>query len=218
MEHGIDTPKAVLKCGSGDNSDRIIEQRVEHLLRLNAEIARQKSLFGNDEEKRRAFLMTRPMDSRQAFGAFGMMISALPPLALVIKILVNDGVHAATGLLLLIAAAGTVTGVVALKLGQRYVPGALRSTSGFSVPNRVALWALTGSLWGAISGAAGGLVIFLVGSIFAAIAGGIVGALTVPVMVALLSSVRVGDFVETKHFLPIAFGVTLSICAFILGL
>jgi hypothetical protein len=29
--------------------------------------------------------------------------------------------------------------------------------------------------------------------------------------------VRVGDFIETKHFLPIAFGIALSVCALILG-
>jgi hypothetical protein len=45
-----------------------------------------------------------------------------------------------------------------------------------------------------------------------------VGTFAVPIMVALHSSVKVGDFIETKHFLPIAFGVTLSICAIILGL
>jgi len=35
-------------------------------------------MFVNDEERRRAGLMTRPIDSRQAFGYFGLMIGSLP--------------------------------------------------------------------------------------------------------------------------------------------
>ena len=217
MEHGIETASAVLKRRSGDNSDRIVEQRLEHLLRLNAEIARRKSLFENETQRRKAVLMTRPLDSRQAFGYFGLMIGSLPPLAIVLKALLSPR-PGPTGLLLLIAAAGLVTSVVGFQIGRRYVPGTLRYFSGFSFPNRIALWTALGVAWGATSGAAGGLVIFLIGSIFAGIAGGVIGAVAVPLIVALHSSVRVGDFIETKHFLPIAFGVILSICAFILGL
>ena len=216
MELGIKTANAVRECGS--RHSRLVEQRLDHLLRLNAEIARQKSLYTNDEDKKKAFLMTRPMDSRHAFGTFGMFIGSLPPLALVVKILVSRGVYATTGLLLLIAAAGLVTGIVAFQIGRRYIPGALRYISGFSLPNRVGLWAVLGLMWGATSGAAGGLVIFLIGSIFAGIAGGVIGAVAVPTMVALHSSVRVGDLIEPKHFLPIALGIIFSICSFILGL
>ena len=218
MEHGIDTASSVYKRGTRNSSDRVVEQRLKHFLRLNTEIAREKALFRNDEEKREALLMTRPMDSRQAFGTFGGMVALLPPLALVLKISVLDGFHRPNGLILLITAAALVASIVAYKLGRGYVPGAVRYVSEFSFPNRVALWAIIGLFWGAISGAAGGLVIVLVGSIFAGIAGGIVGAIAVPIMVALHSSMRAGDLIETKHFLPIAFGITLSICAFVLGL
>ena len=160
--------------------------------------------------------MTRPIDSRRAFGYFGLMIGSLPPLALFEKLSLLP--HAQPdAILLLIAAAGLVTGIVGFQIGRAYVPGTLRYISGFSLPNRFALWSVLGLVWGGISGAAGGLFIFLIGSIFAAIAGGIVGMVAVPIMVALHSTVRVGDFVEAKHFLPIAFGVTLSLCAFILG-
>src|SRR5690349_18578172 len=134
MELGIKTAYAV-----GERrpryGDRDVEQRLEHLLRLNAEIARRKSLFQNEGDRRRALLMTRPIDSAHAFGYFGLMIGSLPPLALVLKILISDGVHAASGLLLLIAAAGMVTGIIAFQIGRRYVPGVLRYISGFSPAN-----------------------------------------------------------------------------------
>src|SRR5881394_3313640 len=86
MERGIKTENPVGQRGPHDNSNRLVEQRVDHLLRLNAKIAHRKSLFANDEEKRRAMLMTRPIDSGRAFGYFGLMIGSLPPLALFEKL------------------------------------------------------------------------------------------------------------------------------------
>ena len=216
MELGIETKNAIHKCNSRD-SDRFVERRLEHLLRLNAEISRQKSLLKNDEQRRKVRLMTRPIDSRHAFGYFGLMIGSLPPLAIVLNFLSSKG-YESTGLLLLIAAAGVVAGIIGFQLGQRFVPGALRYISSFRASGRLHLWIILGLAWGALSGAAGGLVIVLIGSIPGAIVGSMVGAIAVPVMVALHSSVRVGDFIETKHFLPIAFGITLSVCAFLLGL
>lgn len=217
MEHGLYTSIASSEGGSRDSGDRIVERRLEHLLRLNAEVAKRKSLFKNEAERRKASLMTRPITSQQAFGSFGMMIGSVPPLVAVVKVSISDGIDP-TGILLLIVAAGMVAGVVGLQFGRSYVPGAMRYISTFSILNRVALWSVLGLVWGTVSGAAGGLVVFLFGSIVGAVLGGIVGAVTVPIIAALFSSVRVGDFIETKHFRPIAFGVTFSVCAFLVGL
>lgn len=161
--------------------------------------------------------MTRPIDLRNAFGYFGLMIGSLPPLAFVLKALLANG-SGNTGLLLLIAAAGIVTGIVGFRIGRSFVPDALRYISTFSLGSRLPLWILLGFVWGAVSGAAGGLFIFLIGSIFAGILGGLVGAMTVPTMVVLHSLLREGDLIETKHFLPIAFGITLTFCGYLLGL
>jgi hypothetical protein len=68
-----------------------------------------------------------------------------------------------------------------------------------------------------MSGAIGGLFLFIIGAFFAAIAGGIVGSFALPLFIALRAPVRRGDLTELKHFLPIALGITLSLCAFILG-
>jgi len=183
---------------------------------LNAKIARRKSLFANDEEKRKAMLMTRPIDSRQAFGLFGLMIGSLPLFAVALNILFPGGGDA-SGVASIFAVVGVITGLTGFGLGRRFVPRAVRYASNCSAPNRVALWIVIGLAWGAVSGAAGGLVIFIFGAFFGAIIGGVIGAVAVPIMVALHSSVRVGDFVETKHFLPIAFGISLSLCAFVLS-
>ena len=174
-------------------------------------------MFVNDEERRRAGLMTRPIDSRQAFGYFGLMIGSLPAFAIALKILTVGSSNAA-GMAVLFMAVGIGSGLTGLGLGRRCIPGFLSYSSNFALPNRVALMIVMGIVWGALSGAVGGLVFILVGSIPGAILGGMVGAVVVPIMVGLHSCVRVGDFIEMKHFLPIAFGITLSICAVLLGL
>ena len=204
MEFGIETANAIRECSPCDRGDRFVEQRLEYLLRLNAEIALDKELYRDDGG-------SRPTPT------VSTMIGSLPPLSLAIKVLLSEG----AGMIVfsvLMAVAGILTGIVGLALGRRFACGALRKMSSFALPNRVALWSVLGLAWGIISGAAGGLVFLLVGSIPGAIIGGMVGAVTVPSMIALHSTVRMGDFIEAKHFLPIAFGITLSLCAFIAGL
>ena len=75
-----------------------------------------------------------------------------------------------------------------------------------------------GFLWGASAGAAGGVVIFIFGALFGAVLGGIVGAAALPVFATLHRWLKKGEFIELKHFLPLAFGIVLTICGFILGL
>ncbi len=75
-----------------------------------------------------------------------------------------------------------------------------------------------GILWGILSGGAGGAVILLFGAIFGAILGGIVGSFALPVFTILHRLLKKGDQIERKHFLPLAFGITFIISAFMLGL
>jgi len=75
-----------------------------------------------------------------------------------------------------------------------------------------------GILWGIMAGGAGGVIIFLVGAIFGAFIGGMVGGAALPLFLIFHRLLRKGEFIEQKHFLPIAFGITFTICSFILGL
>jgi hypothetical protein len=204
--------------GSGDTGDSIVEQRLAALLDLNAERAYEKELFRSERDRIEAALMSRPIESKKVFAYFGLMIGSLPPFALVFNVIGSIAPTEGGPLLFLVllTAAGIATGIAGYASGK-YVPSALRRISKFSFPNRVALMSLTGFAWGAVSGAIGGLFLFIIGSVFAAIAGGFIGAVALPVLVALHTPLRHGDCVELKHFLPIAFGITLSLCALILG-
>ncbi len=162
--------------------------------------------------------MVRPIPSKKAFAYFGFMLGSMPPASIALKMVAENPVREPMQVLFIVflACAGLVTGTVGYATG-RYVPSAMSTVSNFRVPNRIAMLSLIGLVWGAISGAAGGLFLFIIGSIFAAIVGGIVGAVVVPIFAVLHHLLRRGDVIEMKHFLPISFGISLVLCAFILG-
>jgi hypothetical protein len=202
----------------GDD-DRFTQQRLTNLLEINAEIARERCIYRTDRERVEAGLMTNPIDSKKAFAYFGLLIGLMPPFALVFKIISSTVAVERMPVLFLVVLgiAGVTTGVVGYASGQ-FVPAAISGFGRFRLANQLALFSLVGFVWGAVSGAIGGLFIFIIGAFVAAIAGGIIGALALPVLVAFHTALRRGDLIEIKHFLPIAFGITLSLCAFILGL
>jgi hypothetical protein len=204
--------------GSATATDAIIEQRLAELLKINAEIAAEKKTFGEARDRIEISMMSCPIDSKKAYAYFGFMIGLMPPYALILKIVSETmpGSRVPFLFLALLAVAGTATGIVGYATG-RIVPAAMKSVSDLAWPNRIAFLSLIGLGWGAISGIVGGLFLFVIGAVFAGIAGGIIGAVCLPVLAGLHSLLRSGDFIELKHFLPIAFAITLSLCAFILG-
>jgi hypothetical protein len=199
--------------------DDINKRGLITLLKANAEIARERSLYRSDAERVTAMLMSRPVEAKKAFGLFGLIFGSMPLLTAVVKILaVPDETGSGAGIwACLFATAAIVTGGTGYFLG-RIIPDIVNGFSNFRLPNRIALIALVGLLWGGTAGAAGGLFLFVVGAILGGILGGIAGFIALPLLVAFYSALRAGDLIEIKHLLPFAFGVTLTLCAFILGL
>ncbi len=221
MELGRATTSYKQSIGEGispDDTDRAVEQRLAYLIKINAELADERSLFRSGRERTEAALMVNPIPSRKAFAYFGYMIGTLPPASIALKIIAESSGHdpMTAIFVVLLATAAVVTGMVGYVTGK-YVPMMISRVDGFRLPNRIALVSLIGLVWGAVAGAAGGLFLFLIGAIFAGAFGGIIGAITLPVLSAFHQTLRRGDFIEMRHFLPIAFGITLSVCAFILG-
>jgi hypothetical protein len=162
--------------------------------------------------------MVQPVSSRGSFAVFGGMIGSMPLAAVAFNILASGSVGDADliWVTILFVAAG-LTGAVGFLSGGR-VSTVLRNVERMRFPNRIAMRSLVGLMWGGISGAAGGLMFFVVGAFFGAVVGGLIGAIAVPIFAQLHQTVRYGDVVEAKHLIPIAMGITLSLCAFILGL
>ena len=75
-----------------------------------------------------------------------------------------------------------------------------------------------GIVWGILAGGAGGIIVFIVGALFGASLGAMVGSVALPIFTIFHRLLKKGDVIDGKLFFPIAFGITLIICAFILGL
>ena len=87
MEVGTARTPSTNGSSSKYADDGIVEQRLASLLEINAEALRERTMYRSDRERIEASLMTRPIDSKKSFAYFGLIFGALPPFALVFKII-----------------------------------------------------------------------------------------------------------------------------------
>lgn len=196
-----------------DLNDVSVEQRLELLLILNSEHELNSSF--NEEVEAKA--IRSPMGPTQVFSYFGLMLGSLPPASFFISLIFKNGYHPpppfVIGLMIATVFAASLTGYQSGKL-----VGAISKrieTRRFS--KRIICFALTGLIWGIAAGAAGGVFLFIIGAFFGAAIGGIVGVVAVPLFSIPYLAVKRGTLIERRQFLPISLGVTLMICAYILG-
>ena len=197
-----------------DREGELVRQRLNTLLALNAETARQKAMYRSDKEKMEADLMKNPLSLEKTFSYFGLMLGAFPPVAMFIRFAVDARLEGwIFGVMFIITLISSVVGFFSGKV----VAKAVRSAEKLNWFLMILALPFIGLLWGAVSGAAGGIIIFVFGAIFGAFLGGAVGALALPIFTIIHRLLKKGESIELKHFLPIAFGVTFAICGFILG-
>lgn len=164
-------------------------------------------------------MMLNPLSPEKAFAYYGVMLGAFPPAAMFFRYLMEVSPRSGVefwviGLLsvsvLLSAIAGHFSGMLIGNLVKRI--------ERLSWSKMVLAMPFLGFFWGMIAGGAGGFMIFVIGAFFGAILGGMVGALALPAFAVLHRALKRGDVIDRRHFLPLAFGITLTICSFILGL
>jgi len=201
-----------------DGDDELTRQRLDALLKINAETAREKSLFASEIEKVEAGLMKNPLSNEQAFGYFGLLLGAFTPTALFLRILLdarNFPPDAAwvIGIFAVVTLISAIVGHFSGKLVGKIV----RQIENFSWLKMILLLPFVGIIWGMMTGGAGGVIIFLIGAIFGGALGAAVGSVALSAFAIFHRLLKKGDRIDRKHFLPLAFGITLTISAFILG-
>lgn len=189
-------------------------ERLKAILAANAELDREKVIFRNHREQVEASLMRHPLTTEKAFGYFGLLLGLFPPAAIFIQFLKDGAVPGTVVLLIFVnlicAGAGYLSGRLVGKLAA--------VTETYSWNKMLLILPLLGMLWGNIAGGAGGIFVFIIGAFFGAFFGAIVGAVAIPAFTIFHRLLKRGEMIEQKHFLPLAFGVTLIISAFILSL
>lgn len=204
---------------NGGGSDELTLQRLDSLLAHNAETAREKAMFRTEREKTESSLMTNPMTDRQVFAYFGLLLGIFPPAAMFTRFFINEASFRNDEFWLIgvVAIINLISAIVGYFSGRFVgkIVGELEKASWtmmlFALP-------FIGILWGILAGGAGGIIVFVVGAIFGAMLGAMVGSAALPVFAIFHRLLKKGDVIDRKHFLPLAFGITLIICAFVLGL
>jgi hypothetical protein len=203
---------------SYDGSDELTRQRLDTLLALNAETAREKSLYSSEREKTEAALMKNPLSTEQTFAYFGLLLGTFPPAALFIRFLLDTRFRPEDAWILVVIAVVNLISAVVGYFSGKLIGKIVRESEKYSWTKMVLLLPFIGILWGILAGGAGGIIIFVIGAIFGAIFGAAVGSFALPVFTIFHRLMKKGDKIDRKHFLPLAFGITFIISAFVLGL
>ncbi len=197
----------------------LAKQRLDALLAANAETARQKSLFRSEREKTEATLMENPLSVEKTFAYLGLLLGAFPPLAMFVRFFAEKGVLRGEDFWIIgvLAVINLITATVGYFSGE-LIGRIVRKLEKFSWSYMLFSLPFIGILWGILAGGACGAIIFVVGAVFGAALGAAVGSVALPAFAIFHRLLKKGDQFDLKHFLPIAFGITFIISAFILGL
>ena len=201
------------------SENELVRQRLDFFLVANAETERQKKMFRSDREKLEAELMKTPLTIEKTFAYFGLLLGTFPPAAFFVKFAVDARIWQSDGAWILgvLFIVNLISAVVGYFSGK-YIAASVREMEKYSWQMMLLAAPFVGMLWGIVAGGAAGVVIFLFGAIFGALLGALVGGAALPVFTVFHRLLKKGEMIELKHFLPLAFGVTLTICSFILGI
>lgn len=204
---------------AANGDDALVEQRISELAAENKQAARRKQLFRDERERAEAESMRRPLSIEQTFSRFGLLLGTLPPTAIFAKILFDGHFLQRENFWWL----GVVFIMSLISATVGYVSGKTIGRTVFELEQ--ASWSkmllvlpFVGICWGALTGAAAGIIVLFFGAFLGALAGALVGSVALPIFAVFHRLVKCGDQIEEKHFLPLAFGTTLLVSAFILGL
>ena len=202
-----------------NDGGEITLKRLDTMLALNAETSREKAMFRSDRERTEAALMKNPLTGRQAFAYFGLLLGTFPPAAIFTRLLTDAGnLHGddywMIGVMAIVNLISAIVGYFSGRLVGKIVSQLEKS----SWSKMLLALPFIGILWGIMAGGAGGVIIFVVGAVFGAMFGAAVGSLALPIFTIFHRLLKTGDVIDRRQFIPLAFGITLIISAFILGL
>lgn len=204
---------------SRERDAELTSVRLNALLDANAEIAREKAMFKTEANRLEAETMSAPLSIKKSFSYFGLMLGTFPPAAVFLRYAMDSGLGGSEDIWIIpvILIVNLVSAIVGFFTGK-VVGSIFASLERAPWVAMLAISPLIGLLWGIAAGGAGGFIILIVGALFGAVIGGLVGAAALPAFAIGHRALQRGEMIETKHFLPLSFGITLTICSFILGL
>ena len=192
------------------DDDQLYEYRIIELRKATDELAAT-----SDDRPLSTSLLDQRLDLAGSLRLFGVAIGTVPTAAILFRLFVLDS-SPNPGVLLLAILATAVTGLVGY-LTAGGTAKALERVLSTSFLRSLLLVPIIGLAWGIISGAAGGLFLFVLGAIVGGAIGGMVAGTALPLFVGLYSLAAEEGEISIKRFLPIAAGISGSAAALFLG-
>lgn len=202
-----------------DADAALTEKRLNNLLKLNTETNRERAMFGSEREKIEALTMSNPLSIEKTFSYLGLLLGTFPPAAIFMRVFIDTKtfqsdefwiVGVAVLVNLISAAAGFFSG--------KFIGKIVADLERVSWTQMILTLPFIGILWGILAGGAGGIIVLFFGALLGASLGAAVGSAALTLFTIFHRLLKRGDNIEGKHFLPLAFGTTFIISAFILGL
>ena len=186
------------------------------LLRENGLAEKQGRSFRDEREEEEMLLMRRPVAARQAYAKFGLLLGTFPPAAIFFKLFLSSMVGYDINfplcylLLFMNVACALAGGYFGSKLS-----GMASEMEGDRWPTMLLAAACLGFIWGAATGAAGGILFLGIGAIYGALYAIPVGMLAFALFMPLHRLLARGGMIDARHLWPLACGVALFITALI---
>ncbi|HYP52157.1 MAG TPA: hypothetical protein VEQ42_01375 [Pyrinomonadaceae bacterium] len=211
-------PRTTHAAAHADDTDA----RLNWLVAFHARDEELRRRFRSAREREEMELMSRPVDARAAYRLLGALLGLLPPAAIFYRLfggaLTEEGKPLlAFGLFALLVAMNVVCWLVGRWTAGRLASSVERAERG-SWSKTIVLAGVCGLAWGFLTGAAGGLPFFGFGAIAGvacAVPGGVAAFVAFTIMHRALAR---GGMIDARHLRPLAWGVTLTFVALILGL
>jgi hypothetical protein len=189
------------------------------LLQANQMEANRQHHFRDALEEEEMLMMRHPISTRRAYALFGMLLGLFPPAAIFFKLFGGASNHyfSQQGWLLLLLFMNAACCLAGAYLGSklsRIVMAVERDSWSLTLIESV----MIGFIWGAGTGALGGIIAFGIGALFGAICAIPVGALAFGLFMPLHRLLARGGMIDARHFWPLACGVVMIITVLILRL
>ncbi len=161
--------------------------------------------------------MQHPVIAQRAYILLGLLLGTFPPAALFLRFF-NYGFEGSDeyDLLALCVAMNITCALAGAAMGAKLTNSMIEIEERDWLKMLLSA-SLTGALWAALTGAAGGAVFFIIGTFFGAFCALPVGVLGFLLFAALHRVMSHNGIIEAKHLWPLACGITGLIVALILG-
>ncbi|CAN5642236.1 hypothetical protein BH24ACI3_BH24ACI3_03720 [soil metagenome] len=192
-----------------------VEHRLD-ILQMETERLRSQSTETISHE---SGTVSRAVDSAKAHAFFGLTLGLIPTTAVFAKLFNFGSTFRIEDIWILIPAALAVAGTswVGWRFGGLAACWVERAgDSGISTI--ILTIPLIGAVWGLAAGTVGGAFMFVFGAIFGAVIGAAVGTVSLPIFTLFHQLLKQDDDIDVRHLLPLSFGISSVVAAFVLGL